>query len=184
VVLLCLSSLAQAGNVYTDDMFRTGLEERSTSPLFVLITLRNARTGEDREACIPGPFLLGAIHRERRLPYDARGSAEALSIALSQHDRVFTFKRLDALRNVQPRYTPALLAEVRNKLSGGTVRELLAGQNYDGGMRDAIAHVLLERGTLVGITDMGGNLYVYESHMSLSEWLLRRKPDTQGGVSP
>jgi hypothetical protein len=156
-------------------MYRIALAEVSTSPLYVLVTVHDVKTGQDREVCIPGTFLLGAIHMERHLRYDARGSAEALNIALSQANRTFSFSRPDALRNVRPRYMPALLAEVRKKYAEASVGELLGAQNYDGGMRDAIAHVLLERGTLVGIADMGGNLFIYEPPKS--EWPRRYSPD-------
>jgi hypothetical protein len=156
--LVCGS--ANAADLYTEAMYRTALEDVSTSPLFVLVTLHDKNAGTDREVCIPAPFLLGAIITERGLGYSEGGLREAIAIAERQPGRVFTFTEPRARSNVQPRYTPELLEALRKRLLMASVEAALAAQTYDGGVRDAIGHLLLERGVLVGIADMGGNLFV------------------------
>jgi hypothetical protein len=172
---LVLCGVAQAADKYSDDMYRRALENRSTAPMFVLITLHNPQTGTDRAVCIQAPFLLGAIHRERHIEYDEKGSNEALRVALMQPGRRFTLTNAEARRNVQPVYTPEILGEVRS-LIGSTPDAMLVAQLRDqssalhqiygsahraqmSAYGNAIAHVLLERGILVGVADIAYRLY-------------------------
>jgi hypothetical protein len=171
---------AHAEPHYTEQMFRRGLHEPgvliTTAPLFVLITLRDPSNGAERAAAMPGPFLLGAIETEYRLKlrkttsHDdiykalAEKQQKEVQIALAQPNRVFVFRNRKARNNVQPRYTPAMLTEVRSALTGRSWKEIFAAaraneswlhQIYDGrrdpvqrlAYRDAVAHVLLERGS-------------------------------------
>ena len=184
---------AQAGSRYTQQLFRRGLHEPgvliTTAPLFVLITLRDARTGAEREAAIPGPFLLGAIESEYHVRMRkttshqdvykalAEQQQKEVQIALSQPNRTFVFRNRRARNNVEPRYTRATLTEVRRVLAGRNRKEILAAataneswlhciyESKKGAMdsfayRDAVAHALLERGILVGHGDVTGGLYV------------------------
>ena len=176
---LCLTvAIAQAESHYTQQMFRRGLYEDgvlvTTAPLFVLITLRDARTGSEREAAIPGPFLLGAIDAEyhfgtRRTAHQdiykalAEQQQKELRIALAQPNRVFVFRNPKARNNVEPRYTLQVLQEVRTALAAKSRKEMLAAARankswlhliYESkndplryfAYRDAVAHALLEQG--------------------------------------
>ena len=171
IILLLLTS-AEADTT-RKALFKRALENSSTAPSYVLITLVSADGTSRREICIPAPFLLGAITRERHVDY-----GKALEIALSTADFNFQFKDTAAIRNVQPRYTDAMLAEMRAKLKDRSRSELLAGFHSGRGpldslyalcraeeyaaRRDAIAHVLLERGLLPGTGDRVGFLTVQE----------------------
>jgi len=191
-MLVFTIATAHAASQYTQDMFRRGLHEPgvlvTSAPLFVLITLRDPSTGAERGAAIPGNFLLRAIDMEyhlkpRKTSKKDEGKALAelqqkeLQIALSQPNRVFVFGNHRAQNNVEPRYTPAILAAVRHELSRRSRQELLrAGRANESWLhriyeskrvamesfayRDALAHVLLERGILVGHGDYTGGLYV------------------------
>lgn len=173
-------------------MFRRGLYEPgvlvTSAPLFVLITLQDPSTGAERAAAIPGNFLLGAIDMEYHLKPrktskedEFKALAELqqreLHIALSQPGRVFVFRNRRARNNVEPRYTPAILAEVRRTVAGKSRKELTRAARaneswlhriYESRQdamqslpyRDAVAHVLLERGILVGHGDYVNGLYV------------------------
>jgi len=91
---------ATASYQQPDDQFRAALENNSTSPSFILITIRDARDGSARTGCTLAPFLLGAIHKENALPYNEEGQNAALRIAASARDHFFTFRRLKALANI------------------------------------------------------------------------------------
>jgi hypothetical protein len=160
------------------NLFRRALANHSTAPSYVLITLVSPNGQSRREVAIPAPFLLGAIHTEHHLKYDDAGTARAEQIALAQQDRVFQFKDRRAVRNVQPRYTEEQLSAMRERLKNETASSLFAGFNagsrplhklyerprfrdYDA-LRDAIAHVLLERGLLAGHGDIVASLTVSE----------------------
>lgn len=166
---------ATTTHTYTEAMYRRALENRSTAPSYVLISLREKET--ERPTCIPAPFLLGAIQIEKHLDYNEQGEAQTLAIALSQPGRAFSFSDPEALRNVQPRYSSGTLEEVQALLAQKSDSELRVEVGRSDGWlhqryrskepfshaaayRDAIAHVLLERGIAVGIGDRTGALYL------------------------
>ena len=168
LLLLLLSVTALAQSSYTDSMYRRALENESTAPSYVLVSLRDPATGSERVGCIPAPFLLGAIHVEYRFAFDDAGSRQALAQALKQRDRLFSFADPRARANVQPLYSPEVLSQTRERLStvsDAQLREEARRQGFDGfnaADRDAVAHVLLERGILVGIADLTGRIYLAE----------------------
>jgi hypothetical protein len=164
----------------------------TTAPLFVLITLRDAQTGAEREVAVPGPFLLGAIETEYHLKlrkttshqdiYQALAEQQQkeVEVALAQPNRVFVFRNRKARNNVEPSYTPRILQETRSALASKTRKELLASARaneswihriYESrqdpierlAYRDAVAHALLERGILVGHGDYTNGLYVADN---------------------
>jgi hypothetical protein len=196
VALLLSVATAQAATRYTQEMFRRGVQQAQTlgaiGPLYVLITLRAPGSNAERDAATPAPFLLGAIDIENDLDFPdpehppkndneirAKLQRNELQIALSQPDRVFLFRKPRARKNVEPRYTPAILAQARQQLSGRSRDEIIAAARareswlhriYTSkrdlasfrAYRDAVAHALLERGILVGQRDDYTNLYVAE----------------------
>lgn len=192
-ILLAVAT-AQAAPRYTQEMFRRAIQQGqtlgATGPLYVLVTLRDPSSSAERAAATPAPFLLGAIDIENHLDFPdpehppknddairAKLQRKELQIALSQPDRMFRFRNPQARRNVGPRYTPAVLAHVRQQLSGRSRSAILAAARARNSWlhhlytskrdlasfrayRDAVAHTLLERGILVGQRDDYTNLYV------------------------
>lgn len=190
---------------YTDQMFRRAMAEDNfavsgsftMSPLYVLVTLCDAAGRPERVGCVAANFLSGAIHIEHALGYDAAGEKKAYQIAIAQRDRVFCFKKVRARNNVSVRYTRSQLAEVRRQLaqrSDGQLRAEVDRENsfvsriyrriYPGRRRfwhsdahmEAVAHVLLERGILVGQTHWGPVLYLDKP----SSQAMLRTPKTFG----
>jgi hypothetical protein len=175
LLLLASCATAFAQGRYTEAMYRRAILDDSTSPLYVLFTLHDSRTGADRMVCTGGNFLVGAIHIEYRLDYDAAGQKRAYEIALRQPGHRFTFTSRKAVKNIDPGYTPQMLAEARQRLSGMSQTQLrhaadsghideLCHRGRDVAVWDAwqaaMAHVLLEHGVLVGSADRTGLLFV------------------------
>jgi hypothetical protein len=190
LVALLLASVATASakSDYTQRMFRRAMFKDNLavsgvmgmSPLYVLITLRDAG-GHERLVCTASSFLDGAIHMQHRLPYDTVGQRHGFEIAMSAPYRVFTFTNRKAVANVQPVYTEKQVARVRERLAAKSRAELRAEADREESnvthiyrriyphhrglwqsdeLRDAVAHVLLERGLLVGWAHGSGALYV------------------------
>ena len=82
------------------EQYETAIKHLSTAPYFVLVTIVDGRSGVARTDCIPANLLLGAIHREHRLPKELSSIPRAEKIALSQKDRRFVFNNPEALANV------------------------------------------------------------------------------------
>jgi hypothetical protein len=175
LVLLATSVTAFAQSRYTDAMYRKAILDDSTSPLYVLFTLHDTKTGTNRPVCTGGNFLVGAIHMEYHLDYDAAGEKRGHDIALRQPGHKFAFTTHKALKNIDPGYTPQMLAEARHRFSGRSTTELrravdkgevekFCRRGHDVVIWDrwqaAVAHVFLEHGILVGSADITGALYV------------------------
>jgi hypothetical protein len=146
-------------------LYAQALKNGSTAPNYVLITVVDNRTGKATLACTEAPFLLGAIHREREIAYDEKGCQRVMSLALARRNRTFKFSSPEAVRNVQPRYTRQQLEEMRELVkacSDDELRKGLTSRNTELrrrlfetraddsylAYRDAVAHLLLERGLL------------------------------------
>lgn len=174
VISLISVATAVAASNYSEGMYRRAiLDGDSTSPLYLLFTLHDAKTGKDRVVCTLGSGLVGGIHFERHLDFDGASHKKAKAIALSQPHR-FTFYNRKALRNVAPHYSEVMLADFRNrlaKMSPSQIIRALNGYELDKVYRTgppsrwddqqaAFAHVLLERGILVGQADRSAELFV------------------------
>jgi hypothetical protein len=183
---LVTSTNVLAQGSYTQKMYRSALGGPGdviavSSYLYVLITLHDPRTSSRRVAAISVPSLLDAVAAEHRL----KGKfpwAEALQIAVNQPGRVFSFSDPKARRLAQPAYTPEIFESMRKALfpyPRSVLFRALKTRNrrpidvdalYDGSKRgnqmgayeDAVAHIYLEKGILVGHLDYSGGLFVAE----------------------
>jgi hypothetical protein len=172
VVVTVATGFAQSR--YTDAMYRKAIVEQSTAPLYVLFRVHDPKTGQDKVMCTTTNLFMGAIHMEYGLDYDSVGEKRGLTIALQQPGHRFTFKKRKALRNLESADTPQILAEARQHLknmSDMQIRQLVTNQRLDSwcervpkgqwsNCQAAIAHVLLERGMLVGHGDYVPELYL------------------------
>ncbi len=186
LLVLCTSAHAESG--YTQQMFRRAMSkdnmavsgEMTMSPLFVLISLRD-KSGHERTVCTLASFLEGAIVDDNHLDYNNKGERKAFDIAMSAPNRTFAFTTRKAISNVQPRYNSRQLADARARLADKSRAQLRAEVERDDSdvtkiyrryyrdrpgfwhsdeWRDAVAHVLLERGILVGEAHGTATLYL------------------------
>ena len=152
----CFSGEPQQASKYTEAMFKAAFENDSTAPDFILITIRPGRDSTPSVRCIEAPFLKGAIHTEFGIGY---GEPEKIRrLALDCFSKTLTLTKPEAIANVKPRYSATQLAEARKILSQASDEQLksydfiqgLCGYKNTGEKpplaRDAVAHVLLERG--------------------------------------
>lgn len=91
---------AEAGFVQPAEIFERAIRNTSTNTYVVFVTIVNDRTGEAHSACIAAPLLLGAIHREYDLKYDASSIEKAIEIALANPSRQFHFSKQVAIDNI------------------------------------------------------------------------------------
>jgi hypothetical protein len=167
VFVFVSTALTRAGQ-YNDHLFRQALSNDSTAPDYVLITAMDSTTHTRRTICTTANALLGALHREYSIGYDAVGQKRIKEIALRQSNRVFSFKKRDAAENLVDHSTSEALAEVRRLFAAKTDGELFDQKLIDSltvfrrdlpyeqaearhtAYRDAVARALLQRG--VGCT--------------------------------
>lgn len=158
---------APPGDLYTTAMYRHAFTNSSTSPDYILITVKDGRTGASVVTCTISNFLLGALEIEHGLPYD-----RSEKMALHNADRTFVFSNPKALDNLPRYYSDAMLDEMRKEIGSKTDNDLLTthfvqtlylqkGKNYQAYL-DACAQVLLERGISCVQEDRTGGLRLYK----------------------
>jgi hypothetical protein len=173
IILLLLLQLTSQSD--QDSIFAKAIVDKSTEPYYILITVVDDSLNSSELITTEAPFLLGAIHIEYSIPYTESGSAEVEKIALSNTDHVFHFKRKIALKNLGVFYNDQILSEVKKKIGTLTKDELLKQiKNFKSNLhkiyqgrgkgayipyRNAIAHVLLEKGIPVRRSCRTGNLF-------------------------
>jgi hypothetical protein len=154
---------------YNDSMYRQAILHQGTNKEYVLITVVDKKTGSAHLVAVLAASLLWAIEREQTYFPTADSPKAAAQVALSRSDRRFSFSDAGAGRNVSRIYDEAVLSELRALLSSKNneqlIQELRGAQQHselhkiyrqESGdkyyiYRSALAHVLLERGIMVGI---------------------------------
>jgi len=164
-----------SGVVQSQTSFEAAVGNTSTAPSYVLITVVDDGSKTQRSTCTTANLLLGAIHREYGLEFDANGVASAKRIALANQSHVFHFSKAEALNNIPSYFTDDDLRSVRSKLAALTVEQLRAGFSTYGTLhsiyqdqswerhrahRDAAACVLIERGLSPGHGDVSDQLWI------------------------
>lgn len=177
LVAMMFGQAAPSG--YTEKMFRAALDNQSTAPNYVLVMIVAQEKGHasPRLICTTANFLEGAIHQEYGLAYDEAGVQKTRNILLAKTDRTFVLTKPPAIKNVPCYYTEDQLSEVREILRSKTNDELthefdpgelrrkltyshVMDKKADKAYRDAIAHVLLERGILCGMGCVSDATYI------------------------
>lgn len=80
--------------------FEEAVDNDSTNDSFVLVRVADKSSGVAKTGCIEANLLLGAIHIENGLDYDASGMKRARELALSADGHRFAFSNPAALSNV------------------------------------------------------------------------------------
>jgi imidazolonepropionase-like amidohydrolase len=163
LILLLAKAATAVDGEYNDELFyRALLNSGCCAPDYVLITVVNPKTHAKRTVCTTANLLLGALIREHNLLFEHDAQQRAAEIALRQPNREFTFTDAKAEQNLADYETLEALAEVRRLFATKTDSELLSGKLIESltivrrsskeadarhlAYRDAVAHILLERG--------------------------------------
>ena len=163
VLILFLLQTVHSGQ--SESSFRTAIVDKSTAPYFVIVTVVGGSSGRSQEIFTEAPFLLGAIHIERGIPFDDRRSQRVRRTALSTKDRIFHFSNRKALCDIPMPYSGDVLAATRKWAAGFLIDELTTDlsrlnspvdEYYSSRKGDdylahklALAHALIERGLVV-----------------------------------
>ncbi len=155
--LVSCSGWAQSNPPQSQAAFERAINDSSTSPYYVLITVKDSTTNQSTTYCTLANFLLGAIHREYDLGFDTEGGKQAQKIAIENSDHVFSFGRTEALKNVHVRYSPTDLESARISLTERGLSNTI-DSIFSYGYRDAVACLLIEQGYSPWVADRSGKL--------------------------
>lgn len=180
LVLAALIGLSGCGGLeiaQDQEHYRHALADTSTSPYFVLVTIKDDASGASYTGCIPANFLKGALFRELGgdwgTPPDPEKRQAALAllrkageIAAANTDHLFHFSNPAALDTVKLRYTESDLTEARKVVLSAGVKSLGLGpgsldRRSLGKLQwnDALACAIIEQGASARKADMTGQIY-------------------------
>jgi hypothetical protein len=166
---VCLATYSPRASA--QDNFTPAIRNNSTSPRLLLVTIEYADHSK-RMIATSGQALLQALAKERGFEKWTNWYEVAQTAALVGKNRPFRFTKPDALKLIEPSYTPEVLAEARKKIGGLNSAVLAARLRRTDGFKDiypadseqrpsyqmAVAHILLERGIPVQINCLDGLL--------------------------
>lgn len=167
------------------DRFERAATNLSSAPSYLMATVVNDTTGENKRVCIEGTELFQAIRLQNNWGRGWSGSREnwdkAKRFILGNATRTYHFTKPEAWQAVQPHYTPEMLAVVQERSKKYSTVQLAAIFAHDRhsevvlrqnespaeerGFFEASAYVLTDRGLLVGRGDFGNSLYVITPQM-------------------
>jgi hypothetical protein len=145
--------------------YKKAVKNESTFQYFLVIRVTDLSTGQTRDICTKGNFLLGAIHREYKMGYDDNSIRKVERIALSSRTRTFKFKNTEAIQNLGlDRYSMDDLKEFEKKSNIDKLVMEINGawtKRLDDKELLLYAHSLFNRGILTGENNCyGGTLEV------------------------
>ena len=90
---------------YSNDSIRSvnfviAYNNKSTAPNYIVFKAKDLNSGLTKEICSEAPFLSGAIHKELGIQFDTKGTESVDSLILNNRQKVFEFKSVDALNNI------------------------------------------------------------------------------------
>jgi len=176
-VLSCLVHCGEAEAAQDQAHYRLAMTGRSSSPYFVLVTIKDDTTGSAFTGCVVANFLKGAIYRELGGEWDASADDEkrkaelallqkADEIALNSINHEFHFSKPAALANIPAHYTEDELAEARNIVQSAGV-ETFVSPPITTDKRSmkrpqwnaALACAIIEKGASARQADITGQIY-------------------------
>ena len=169
-------------SLFVQDRFARAVKNQSSAPSYLMATIVNDTTGENKRVCIEGVQLFEAVRKENQLGRGREDWNKTTRLILDNSARIYHFTDKDAWEQVQPRYSPQMLAAVEEQFRPLSTVELAERFSYTktrGFIKiddkksakevfdycAAAAYVLTERGLLAGRGDAGNSLYVITPQM-------------------
>jgi hypothetical protein len=175
IFTFCISLIQPCfGGNPKDDLYSNymaAINNESTFQYFLVVTVKDIKTGQIREYCTKGNFLKGALHREYNLGYDNSGLEKVYAIASDSKDRYFEFKNDSAIWNIGGvwKYSMKELSALEKKINFNSLAAEIrkngkwSKQIFDDKTMLLYAHALFKRGILTGENNCWGGTLEYVS---------------------
>ena len=152
-----LNLFAQPTESRKSEMFCSAIANVSTAPNYVVVTVKNLKTGEKKEICTEAPFLEGAFEMQYLNQ----------TFNCKKHmDRYFEFSKNNALQNVgfylyskQDLFSYASriqMADIIQKVKNGKLTNVAFEKN--GKQQVMFAHLMFNNGVMVTRNCVAGNM--------------------------
>ncbi len=147
----------------------------STLQYFLVVTVKDLNSGEIREICTKGCFLLGALHREYDLDYSIESANKIEKLVVDNKKRYFEFNDTAAINNLSTNYYSIeelnTFEETHNidSLAKNIRKEKYGSVFQEDKMMRIVAHSLFNRGILTGENNCFGGMLIHIDNKFLEE---------------
>lgn len=148
--------------------YLAAIQNESTFQYFLVVNVKNLKTGITREYCAQGNFLKGALHTEYNLKYNKAGLLKVSLLACKNKERYFEFKKGKALKNINGwPYTMDELAALEKTVNFDSLATQIKTSGkwskaiFDDKTMLMYAHALFNRGILTGENNCFGGTLIY-----------------------
>lgn len=154
---MSLTSIAQIDEQTKFKMFCSALDNLSTSPNYLVVAVKNKKTGEMKEVCTETPFIQGAMGRE---------TGNSTINCENYKTRYFEFSKDSALWNIGfDLYTKSELDKFAKTINVGDIVQQvkigkLTSKTFMGERKEQImfAHLMFNNGVMVRRSCVVGNI--------------------------
>jgi hypothetical protein len=155
--LMFLTTKAQVDDLTKLKMFCSALDNFSTAPNYIVVTVKNKKTGETKEVCTEAPFIQGAMGRE---------TGDWTINCQNFKTRYFEFSKDSALWNISfDFYTKEELDKYAKTLNVAEIVKLvksgkLTSKTFMGDRKEQImfAHLMFNNGVMMTRGCWAGNI--------------------------
>jgi hypothetical protein len=167
--VLTLSSFTATRDIEAEKYqnFLFAIENQSTFSYFTVITVKNLNSGEVKEVCTTGNFVVGALHIELKADYDKAAENKVFKYLASRKNRYFELRNKRALENVSFfEASPRKLVAFEHQYDFNKVAAIIQNdKKFSIRLSDTemkmFAHILFNRGYLTGESDCFGGTLEY-----------------------
>jgi hypothetical protein len=155
--LAYLTTTAQVDEQTKFKMFCSALDNTSTAPNYIVVIVKNKKTGETKELCTEAPFIQGAMGQE---------TGDWTIDCKKYKTRYFEFSKDSALWNISfDRYTKRELDEFAKTINVANIvhqvrNGKLTEKTFMGDGKDQImfAHLMFNNGVMMSRGCIAGNI--------------------------
>ena len=157
--LLSFSSMTKVDVQTKQEMFCKALNNLSTAPNYIVLNIKNIKTGEIKEVCTEAPFLSGAIQKEF-------GKSPDKIDCKKNKERYFEFSKDSALWNINYNlYSKVSLDSFAKTINVAEIIELvksgkLKNKTFKNSRKEQImyAHLMFNNGVMMTRGCVAGNI--------------------------
>jgi len=156
IIFIALTANADIADSTKAKMFCTAIRNGSTAPNYVVVKVKNLKTGEIKEICTEAPFLRGAMRIQNK---------NSAIDCIKFKDRYFEFSKKKALKNIgYDLYSMSDLEKYKQTINLDSLVEQveigkLNGLNFSGEKKEQrmFAHLMFNNGIMVTRGCFSGN---------------------------
>ncbi|HTN21286.1 MAG TPA: hypothetical protein VL125_12465 [Pelobium sp.] len=155
--LVFLNTKAQVNELTKFKMFCSALDNDSTEPNYIVVTVKDKNTGKTKEICTEAPFIMGAVGQET-----GNGNIDLKNYK----SRYFEFSKDSALMNISfDLYTKNELDAFKRKINVPNIVQqvkngILKSETFIGDRKEQImfAHLMFNNGIMMTRGCVAGNI--------------------------